>query len=620
MSTPFVHLHLHSHYSILDGMGKIVIIILVFCFLFSGCTREDDIDLLVVSQNSNLSPKRSIIPIKLSRFSFKPKPETKSSLTSDTSQIFCLDSLIDQTNPRQIFFEKSGWNYCQIPFIYNETGVFAAVGAKSENIKDSLVKIKSFFLQVNNINNNKASEYIVTLLPTKHYSLVNPDYDYIDKPSFSGVILYSDKIGNLLRTEYLKDGIINHCYLKEASGFNTKAIKTKSQIYTCTSCGADTYEADQICIVCKALDLNSIVILGDGIDWNNYISMLLLNLAGELDYIAPPGGGGGSPDLGSGGGGIENTDTMVPIICRATGCFNALLTISFLTRGSVFYYSAPLRSLENVCWFNEWAYDNISSHQISVNKNNIIIHSVQETQTLNAVYSTNNACDTIAGLMQDGTLKAVIDTLFYTISLQNNFFGNQTNEWYSVLYNDSRGYKTGMGTKDNTKVPLLSSPQTGVFANQLIHHSHYHTSGNPRPSIKDLAALCMFFLYDCANVKASTFSILTDDNVIVIRMNNLQTFLLFINKYLIDNNFNEWHQKQTDILIDRFSKEYKDLYRNCSQPYESIDVVKNLLESIGLELFWGTKNTDPTTGAINIQWNNTDFLDITPIPLGCISY
>lgn len=40
---------------------------------------------------------------------------------------------------------------------------------------------------------------------------------------------------------------------------------------------------------------------------------------------------------------------------------------------------------------------------------------------------------------------------------------------------------------------------------------------------------------------------------------------------------------------------------------------------MGLELFWGTHNNDQTTGTVDIQWNNTDFLDVTPIPLGCIS-
>jgi len=624
MNTPFVHLHLHSHYSILDGMGILAKgLLIIFILFFHGCTKDDKVDTTLLSEKIKVVDKHSgsngiyTLPINLSRYN-RHNVSTKSN-PADTSYYFCLDSLIDQNNPRQVYFEKSGWNYCQIPFKYNEKGVLAAVGAKPENIKDSLVSIKSFFLQVNNIVSGEGSEYIVTLLPTKHYSTINPSYDFLDKPSFSGVILYSDLSGHLLRTEYLHNGEIRQCSLFSHSEVETKLPKTKSTIYVCSRCGCQTLETDGICIACKELELNSIVILADGTNWDNYISMCLYNLAQELGYIAPDLGGGGGGSSSGGGGNIEDTDTKVSVVCRGTGCFNALLTIGFYTKGSFFSYSAPLRGSVNSCWFKEWTYDNITSNHISVTQQIIRINSVQENQTLNATYSTNSICDTIAVLMQDGKLKTVIDTLVHMISVQNKFFSNSAKELYAVLYNDFRGYQTGIGTKYNTRVPLASSPQTGVVAHQLVHHSHYHTSRNVGPSIKDLASLCMFFLYDCANVNTSTFSILTNNDIIVIRMKNIQTFLSFINKYLIDSNINDWHQKQTDVLIGRFSNKFGNLYKNSSQQHEIICVAKELLTSMGLELFWGTHNNDQTTGIIDIQWNNTDFLDITPIPLGCIS-
>lgn len=620
MSTPFVHLHLQSHYSIQDRSKESRYLLLLLCLLFfiQGCTKEDKVDLSFLSEPNREFEKKIgsngiyTIPVNLSKYN--RRTSTKSSSVDTSYYYFCLDSMIDQSLVRQIYFEKSGWLYNQTPFKSNVDGIYTAIGASPEHIKDSLAKIKSFFLQVSNINTGMGSEYIVTMLPTKNYSTLNPGFDFLEKPSFCGIILYSDKDGNLLRTEYLKNGVINQCLLKPRTGVGTNSPHTKSTVYVCSECGGETLEPDGVCIFCKYLELNSIVIIGEGVNWDNYISMCLYELAQELGYIAPDIGGGGNGS-DQGGGYIEDSDTKASIVCRSIGCFPSLLTIQFVTKGSVFSYSAPLRGLDNTCWFNKWNYDQNIPQSISIIRNSLVIQSVQESQTLVADYSTNNSCTEIAALMQDRTLKTVLDTLFYTISIQNKIFGASEKEIYSVLYSDSRGYQWGIGTTNNCRVPLYSS-KGNVIRNQLKIHSHYHPSGSLVPSMQDLASLCMFFYYDYYD-NLSSFNITTSRDIMVIRIKDRQQFLSFMNNYLIDTTTNNWHQNQTDILLGRFNVEYSNILKNSNLPQEQLLIIKEIIESMGLEFFWGTKITEPNTGSFCIQWNNTDFIDVSPIPLGC---
>lgn len=599
-------------------MRQVIVIIIYLLLVCSSCVREDHLGIYSNSTPLDISKLHptGTLPVHLGKYDIRAL--TKSSNSYSDTNVICIDSLIDFTSVRQVYFEDSKWLYDQFSLKSNKEGLYGALTKNHKDFKDSLVPIKCYFLKVSNAEKKQLSEYVVTMLPQLSYYQKNPDYDYITKPNFCGLILYSDKSGNLLRTEYLQNGVIKRYSLSPTSESYTKSPKTKSEVRTCSICGCDTMEPDGKCIACKEIELRSITIVPGGIDWDNFIRMQLYELAHSQGFIAPDGGGGGGfPDPEGPGGNIENTDTRVSIVCRGIGCFDALLTICFLTKESVFSYTAPFRGSERTCWFKQWTPDNvISSHQISIANNVITIQSVKENQTLNAFYATNNVCDSISRLMLDGTIRTVIDTLFKEIVIQN-FFGID-NEISSVLYKGSGGYQWDVQTKSNSKIPLRRDSR-GVIPHQLIHFSHYHPSGQLNPSFGDLAAICLFFYYTCANFNTSTFSIIANNEILIIKMKNQNVFQSFLNKYSIDTTASNWYNGQGERLEKFFKDEFKNSFSNNTLQSRNVSETKAVLDIMGLELLWGTKSTDPASGKINIQWNNTDYLDTNPVPLGCIS-
>ena len=603
-------------------MSRVLFILLYTLLLCCGCVREDSLGPYDNSKSLDISKLHptGTLPVHLGKYDLRAHTKSNGSYL-DTSMI-CIDSLIDFTSVRQVYFEDSKWLYDQFSLKSNKEGLYGALTKSHKDFKDSLVPIKCFFLKVSNTEKKQLSEYVVTMLPQLSYYQKNPDYDYITKPNFSGLILYSDKSGNLLRTEYLQNGEIRRYSLSPTSESYTKSPKTKSTVRKCKKCESDTLEPDGLCIACKEIELNTIYISPGGIDWDNFIRMQLYELAHSQGFIAPGGGGGGGfPDPEGPGGNIENTDTRVSVVCWGTGCFEALLAYRFLAKESVFSYTAPFRGSERTCWFKQWTPGNfVSSHQISITNNVITIQAVKENQTLNAFYTTNSSCDSIARFMQDGMLRTVVDTLYKFLSIQNGFYGNSPNELYSVLYNDIRGYSVGVGGHHNVIIPLNSTPQSGILPHQLIHHSHYHTSGCLSPSIQDLVTLCLFFYHDCAEgyIYKSTFSIIVDNSFVVIKMKDFLKFQSFFNKYLIDTTTSLWYKEQEKVLLGEFKEEFNKYINTSPQQYEQVRATKAILDTMGLTLFWGTKKSD-TTNAIFLQWNNTDLFNATPIQLGCIS-
>lgn len=99
------------------------------------------------------------------------------------------------------------------------------------------------------------------------------------------------------------------------------------------------------------------------------------------------------------------------------------------------------------------------------------------------------------------------------------------------------------------------------------------------------------------------------------------TFHNYINNYLINSNTPDWYNKQRQVLIDDFGDLYseKKIYNNRNNTYEYIDVIKSIINEMGLQLYWGTLINGNSEQKL-IQWNNTEYTELTPILLGCYTH
>lgn len=116
-----------------------------------------------------------------------------------------LESLIDRSRFRTC--ESKGQLFTQIAFRANEDGDDLACSGKTDFLTEkSWVPIKKFL--VYNKKNGQVCKYVVTMVPGEQYHRYHPDYDFFEKPNFTGSILYSTLEGRLFLVQTQTGGKI----------------------------------------------------------------------------------------------------------------------------------------------------------------------------------------------------------------------------------------------------------------------------------------------------------------------------------------------------------------------------------------------------------------------------
>lgn len=127
-----------------------------------------------------------------------------------------------------MIFSEDGYVYTQVPFKSNEEGIYGVCAPKgAKNIKDSIVRIKCFYILLENYKKGERYEYLVTMIPSKQVETQGKDYDFLSKPNFTGLVIYSSLEGEYIREEIYENGAI----------FGGKMLKPGTDNKECTKSG-----------------------------------------------------------------------------------------------------------------------------------------------------------------------------------------------------------------------------------------------------------------------------------------------------------------------------------------------------------------------------------------------
>ena len=147
----------------------------------------------------------SVIPLNLAPYNLLPGSKS----VSGTAEAFCADSLFMWEKEEQYYAASHKKLFRQIPLRGMEH-IYCSVtrGLSRESCMDSVAFAKSYLILIEEFAGDKTYEYIATLFPEYHPSGFNNRSTFLNKPDFSGIILYSDKTGNFLWAEHYRKGRI----------------------------------------------------------------------------------------------------------------------------------------------------------------------------------------------------------------------------------------------------------------------------------------------------------------------------------------------------------------------------------------------------------------------------
>lgn len=382
----------------------------------------------------------------ISKYNLSPKALK----TRAGEQTVSLESLLNRGDEQERTFE--GNTFRQIPFIQNDGALLASVGDEADTDIESASVLKKFYVIVS--SNEEVQEYIVTMVTGRQFADFHPDFDYLHKANYTGVILYSSLGGQVLEVRSYKGGLSQKSILLTKEDIESGYYDSKWCVKLFSS-KPDTRAAQNTeewyldcpeCIFYGDLPHNN----GNNIDDDPWPD----------DFIipdAPDGGGGGGGWPGSNGSGSSGEGVLKPIkkieykVNLSTNLpeYVTMIGSGSYEEGSIieisFSYNYQVLNLT----FNMWTGD---FHRES---SPTFTHLVTRTVTSTAYFDCQSPCEN-----KDANIINPLIEMSVAASGSINEDGDAWLNWIGGTF----GMTRSSGKKRHTGIDLYAEPGTPVYA------------------------------------------------------------------------------------------------------------------------------------------------------------
>lgn len=194
-------------------MKKQIAVFAVSACLMLSCTQErvpvgeDSSEHFRALSSVQVPLSRLPLYADISKYNLHEQPEkTKAEpeKTKAEEEQLTLESLLDMTSVSEV--ETDGQHFIQIPFKQNTEPILASVQDTLMSAKGLAVQLRKYYVRMH--CKSGLYEYVATLVPRFGYDAGYPDYDFLFRPNYSGIVLFSTLEGRLFEVRTYLNGRI----------------------------------------------------------------------------------------------------------------------------------------------------------------------------------------------------------------------------------------------------------------------------------------------------------------------------------------------------------------------------------------------------------------------------
>lgn len=173
------------------SLGKAALLL----FMLVSCTEKAGLDMPGLDDGDLLTAQVRASPPPL--FADLPDGSGRSD-TKGTAATVPLESVLDRTRQRTAVFK--GTSVVQIPFSEEYTGQTAYYGREAGGHSGEAVVMKRFLIVA------PGGMSVVTMVAGCGYARAHPGFDYLDKPDYTGAVVFSTVSGELMKVQAYDGG------------------------------------------------------------------------------------------------------------------------------------------------------------------------------------------------------------------------------------------------------------------------------------------------------------------------------------------------------------------------------------------------------------------------------